>query len=73
MEGVDDYEAFDRLARAVYLAARAGTVDCTAAFDLATAKLEVSPLDPDARELALLSVEPNRAGSGNPRRPRAVQ
>ncbi len=57
MEGVDDCEAFDRLARAVYLAARAGAVDCTAAFDLATAKLEVSPLDPDATELALLSVE----------------
>jgi len=54
---VDDYAAFGRLCRAVYLAARAGTVDCTAAFDLATSKLEVSPLDPDATELALLSVE----------------
>ena len=55
--GVDDYAAFDRLAGTVYLAARAGAVDCTAAFDLAAAKLEVSPLDPDATELALLSLE----------------
>jgi hypothetical protein len=54
---VDDYAAFGRLCRAVYLAARSGTVDCTAAFDLATSKLEVSPLDPGATELALLSVE----------------
>jgi hypothetical protein len=54
---VDDYAAFDRLCRTVYLAARAGAVDCTAAFDLATAKLEVSPLYPDATELALLSLE----------------
>lgn len=41
----------------MYVAAQAGAVDCTAAFDLATAKLEVSPLDPDATELALLSLE----------------
>jgi hypothetical protein len=54
---VDDHAAFDRLARAVYLAARAGSVDCTAAFDLATSKLEYYPRDPDATELALLSVE----------------
>jgi hypothetical protein len=52
-----DYAAFDRLCRTVYLAARAGAVDCTAAFDLAAARLEVSPLDPDATELALLSLE----------------
>ena len=55
--GVDDDAAFDRLASAVYIAARAGAVDCTAAFDLATSRLEVSPLDPDATELASLSLE----------------
>jgi hypothetical protein len=54
---VEDYAAFGRLARTVYLAAREGMVDCTAAFDLATSKLEVSPLDADATELALLSIE----------------
>jgi hypothetical protein len=41
----------------VYVAARAGAVDCTDAFDLATSKLEVLPLDPDATELALLSID----------------
>ena len=55
--GVDDYAALELLARTVYFAARQGMVDCTAAFDLATAKLEVSPLDADATELALLSIE----------------
>jgi hypothetical protein len=55
--GVDDHAAFYRLARTVYVAARAGAVDCTDAFDLATSKLEVSPLDPGATELALLSIE----------------
>jgi len=55
--GVDDYAAFVLLCRPVYVAARAGAVDCTAAFDLAVARLEVSPLDPDATELALLSLE----------------
>lgn len=54
---MDDYAALDRLARTVYFAARQGMVDCTAAFDLAAAKLEVSPLDADATELALLSIE----------------
>jgi hypothetical protein len=54
---VDDHAAFGRLAKTVYIAARAGAVDCTDAFDLATSKLEVSPLDPDAAELALLSLE----------------
>jgi hypothetical protein len=54
---VDDDAAFGRLARTVYIAARAGVVDCTDAFDLATSKLEVSPLDPAATELALLSIE----------------
>ena len=46
----------------MYLAARAGAVDCTAAFDLATARLEVFPLDPDATELALLGLECAEAG-----------
>lgn len=55
--GVDNYAAFDRLCRTVYLAAREGAVDCTAAFDLAAAKLEVYPLDADATELAWLSLE----------------
>jgi hypothetical protein len=54
---MDDYAAFDRLSRAVYIAARGGTVDCTAAFDLATSWLEEHPQDPDATELATLSVE----------------
>jgi hypothetical protein len=54
---MDDYAAFDRLSRAVYIAARAGTVDCTAAFDLATSWLEERPQDPDATELATLSAE----------------
>jgi hypothetical protein len=55
--GVDDPEAFARLARTVYVTARAGAVDCTAAFDLAASKLEVSPLDQDAGELARLSLD----------------
>lgn len=54
---MDNYAAFARLCRTVYLAARAGTVDCTAAFDLAAAQLEVYPLDADATELASLSLE----------------
>jgi hypothetical protein len=54
---VDDYAAFDRLSSAVYVAARAGAVDCTAVFDLATSWLEERPQDPDATELAALSVE----------------
>lgn len=54
---VDDYAAFDRLSRAVYIAARAGAVDCTAAFDLAASWLGERPQDPDATELAMLSVE----------------
>jgi hypothetical protein len=54
---VDDYADFDRLSSAVYTAARAGAVDCTAAFDLATSWLEERPQDPDATELATLSVE----------------
>lgn len=55
--GVDDHAAFDRLARTVYRAARAGTVDCTAAFDLATSKQAHYPQDSDATELAELSLE----------------
>ena len=55
--GVDDYEDFDRLSSAVYIAARAGAVDCTAAFDLAVSWLEERPQDPDAAELAALSIE----------------
>jgi hypothetical protein len=54
--GVDDDAAFDPLSR-VYNAARAGAVDCTAAFDLATSWLEERPQDPEATELATLSVE----------------
>jgi hypothetical protein len=55
--GVDDCEDFDRLSSAVYIAARAGAVDCTAAFDLAASWLEERPQDPDATELATLSIE----------------
>ena len=55
--GVDDYEDFDRLSSAVYIAARAGAVDCAAAFDLAASWLEERPQDPDATELATLSIE----------------
>jgi hypothetical protein len=54
---VDDYTGFDRLSSGVYVAARAGTVDCTDAFDLATAWLGEHPQDPDATELATLSIE----------------
>jgi hypothetical protein len=54
---VDDYADFDRLSRVVYIAARAGAVDCTAAFDLAMSWLEERPQDPDATELATLSAE----------------
>ncbi|MEV4349705.1 hypothetical protein AB0J83_35045 [Actinoplanes sp. NPDC049596] len=49
---MDDDAAFD-----LYLAARAGAVDCTDAFDLATAVLESAPADRDALELASLAVE----------------
>jgi hypothetical protein len=55
--GVDDYEDFDRLSSALYIAARAGAVDCAVAFDLAASWLEERPLDPDATELAALSIE----------------
>jgi hypothetical protein len=58
---VDDYEDFDRLSSAVYIAARAGAVDCTAAFDLATSWLEERPQNPDATELATLSTECTQA------------
>jgi hypothetical protein len=58
---VDDYAAFDRLSGTVYSAARAGAVDCTAAFDLATAWLQERPQDPDATELATLSIECTQA------------
>ena len=54
---MDDYAAFKRLSSALYIAARAGAVDCTAAFDLATSWLEERPQDPDATELAALSIE----------------
>jgi hypothetical protein len=54
---VDDYTALGRLSRAVYIAARAGAVDCTAAFDLASSWLEERPHDQDATELATLSAE----------------
>jgi hypothetical protein len=55
--GVDDRTDFGRLSSPVYIAARAGAVDCTAAFDLATSWLAGSPQDPDATELAALSAE----------------
>ena len=58
---MDDYEDFDRLSSAVYIAARAGAVDCTVAFDLATSWLEERPQDPDATELATLSIECTQA------------
>jgi len=58
---VDDYAAFGRLSSAVYIAARAGTVDCAAAFDLAASWLEERPRDPDATELAALSLECRQA------------
>jgi hypothetical protein len=54
---VQDYAAFDRLSRDIYIAARAGAIDCTAAFDLAASWLAERPQDPDATELATLSVE----------------
>jgi len=60
--GVDDYADFGRLCGAVYVAARAGAVDCTAAFDLAASWLEDDPQDPDATELAMLSLDCARAG-----------
>jgi hypothetical protein len=41
----------------VYIAARAGAIDCAAAFDLAASWLAERPQDPDATELATLSVE----------------
>ena len=58
---MDDYEDFDRLSSAVYIAARAGTVDCTAAFTLAASWLEERPQDPDATELVTLSIECTQA------------
>ena len=58
---MDDYEDFDRLSSAVYIAARAGEVDCAAAFDLAASWLEERPQDPDATELATLSIECTQA------------
>jgi hypothetical protein len=58
---MDDYEAFDRLSSAVYIAARSGAVDCTAAFELAASWLEERPQDPDATDLATLSVECTQA------------
>ncbi|MEU8821197.1 hypothetical protein [Actinoplanes sp. NPDC048796] len=54
---MDDYAAFRRLCRTVYVAARAGSVDCTDAFDLAAAALESTPGDAAATELASLSID----------------
>ena len=54
---MDDDAEFGRLCRVVYVAARAGAVDCTAAFDLAMSWLEERPQDQDATELATLSAE----------------
>jgi hypothetical protein len=51
------FSAFGRLSSAVYIAARTGTVDCTAAFDLAAEWLADHPQDPDATELASLSID----------------
>jgi hypothetical protein len=58
---MDDCADFDRLSSAVYIAARAGAVECTDAFDLAASWLEGRPQDPDATELAMLSVECTQA------------
>src|ERR1700722_14424650 len=58
---MDDYAALDRLSSAVYMAARAGAVDCAVAFDLAASWLEECPQDPDAAELAALSLECRQA------------
>ncbi|GGN12042.1 hypothetical protein GCM10010109_22350 [Actinoplanes campanulatus] len=41
----------------MYRAARTGEVDCTDAFDLAASVLELEPADPDATELATLSLD----------------
>ena len=54
---MDDYEDFERLSSTVCIAARAGALDCIATFDLATSWLEERPQDPDATELATLSIE----------------
>ena len=54
---VNSESDFDRLARRVYVTARAGAVDREAAFDLACQVLEDCPLDEAAAELALVSVE----------------
>jgi hypothetical protein len=45
----------------VYIAARGGAIDCTVAFDLAAACLRERPQDPDATELATLSIECTQA------------
>ncbi|MBO3744240.1 hypothetical protein [Actinoplanes flavus] len=50
-------EALDRLYRTVYRAARAGEINRTDAFDLAASVLELKPADPDAGELASLSLD----------------
>ena len=72
MDCMDDEADFDRLCRAVYLAAQAGAVDYTAACDLAASWLEESPQDPhpgerpglsEAEELAALSLECTEADS----------
>src|ERR1051325_1603522 len=52
-----DVAGFDRLCRTVYIAVRAGEVDCTDAFDLAVAVLKSRPTDHDATELASLSID----------------
>ena len=62
---VDNYVAFHRLAKAVYPAARAGTVDGSDAYDLAASALKLNPRVAEATELASLSLE--GAGASRPR------
>ncbi|XVV15604.1 hypothetical protein ACQP2X_15035 [Actinoplanes sp. CA-131856] len=65
---MDDRATFDRFCRTVYVAARSGKVTCTDAFDLSAAALETNPADPDAAELASLSLE-----CADPSRPRMAE
>lgn len=53
---------FERLAGTVYVAARAGAVDCTDAFDLAASTLKLGGGIPEATELASLSLECTQGG-----------
>ncbi|XVU28444.1 hypothetical protein ACQPZJ_15770 [Actinoplanes sp. CA-054009] len=65
---MDDVEAFDRLCRTAYLAARSGEMNPTDAFDLAAAVLKSNPTFKDAAELASLSLD-----GAAPARPRMAE